>query len=116
MMINHAALTIIGRTAAQYGLRSVCKAFDVTHDVGMGPLAWMLGLNHLTIPGLNRENMGKNTPLQSIWRKKLAIHAVKHYPDEDLCDSETQWPESDRYNQSIVLGCGSVEKRGMYTL
>jgi len=114
MMINHAALTIIGRVAAQYGLRSVCKAFDVTHDVGMGPFAWMLGLNHITIPGLGRDNMGKSTPLQSIWRKKLAVHAVKHYPDEDLCDSETLWPDSDRYNQSIVLGCGSVEKRGPF--
>ena len=52
MMINHAALEKMGRAVRAYGLKATCRGFDVTHDVGVGPFAWQLGLNHIFIPAI----------------------------------------------------------------
>ena len=52
MMINHAALEKMGRAVKEYGLKATCKGFDVTHDVGVGPFAWQLGLSHIFIPSI----------------------------------------------------------------
>ena len=113
MMLNRAALKVLARYSKHYGLRQTCKAFDVTHDVGMGPFVWLLGMNHLAIPGLTLTNFGRHVPLSDAWSKRLAVHGVKHYKDEDFCDDELKWPHAERFNQSLVIGCGTMEKRGV---
>lgn len=45
---------------------------------------------------------------------RLAVHYLKPFDDEDYCNDEKRWPVSDRYNQTIALGCGSVERRGPF--
>lgn len=115
MMLNSAALRVLAAPSANYGLKKMCRAFDVTHDVGMGPYAWMLGLNHIVIPGLGRTVNALRSGLQDQWAKAIAVHGLKHYNDEDLCDEESKWPSPERYNQTLVLGCGSTHARGTHS-
>jgi hypothetical protein len=137
MMINHAALEKMGRAVKAYGLKATCKGFDVTHDVGVGPFAWQLGLNHIFIPGIkgfffsffkysyitspyfSLDNHSLTSCLEGGGDKgfqpaRLAVHYLKPHDKEDYCNDEKRWPASDRYNQTIALGCGSVERRGPF--
>ena len=45
---------------------------------------------------------------------RLAVHYLKPFDEEDYCNEEQRWPASDRYNQVLALGCGSVERRGPF--
>ena len=112
-MMNRAALLRLRSSAASYGIMQTCKAFRVTHDVGMGPFVWSMGLNHIYIPGLQKGNLD-NVGVRSFKPVRLAVHCLKPFDDEDWCHEEARWPHDSRYNQSIVLGCGSVSKRGPF--
>ncbi len=52
LVLNAAALALMKTSVAAYGVQATCKGFDVTHDIGVGVLAWMLGMYHVQIPGL----------------------------------------------------------------
>jgi len=111
MMLNHAALEKIKLASSEYGLKSICKGFVVTHDVGVGPFAWQLGLNHIYIPGVKGN---RYAGVKGFTPARLAVHYLKPFDDEDYCNEEKRWPASHRYNQTIVLGCGSVDRRGPF--
>jgi hypothetical protein len=76
----------------------------------VGPFAWALGLNHIFMPGLN----GGFTGVKTFQPVRMAVHYLKPFDDEDLCNDEKKWPLAERYNQSLVVGCGSIEKRGPF--
>jgi hypothetical protein len=108
-MLNHAALDRMKVSSAAYGNKDICNAFQISQDVGVGIYAWMHGVNHVVMPGanVNGEHIGANvfTPTD------IAVHYVKHH-EKDRCDGKTDngWPIADRYNQEMVVGCGSVDK------
>eukprot|EP01034_Spumella_vulgaris_P025000 gene25000-31403_t len=104
MVLNHAALDRLKFGAKEYGLMQTCTNFDVTHDVGMGPYAWMFGFYHIHIPHITVQNSGGKGALP---RDHLIIHALKHGKSEDDCNQASQWPEKDRYNQKMVIADGS---------
>ena len=110
MMINHAALEKMRHAVRQYGLKATCNGFTVTHDVGVGPFVWQLGLNHIFIPGIQ----GGFSGVKTFTPVRLAVHYLKPFDDEDYCHEEKKWPASHRYNQTIALGCGSVDRRGPF--
>lgn len=56
MVLNQAALQLMRASVAAYGMQGTCKAFDVTHDVGVGVWAWLFGLYHVQIPHLERND------------------------------------------------------------
>lgn len=51
VVLNAAALALLKTPVAAYGTQATCKAFDVTHDIGLGLLGWLYGMYHLQIPG-----------------------------------------------------------------
>lgn len=110
MMLNHAALKKMKNAVSNYGIKGSCHGFGITHDVGVGPFAWQLGLNHIFIPGIQ----GGFSGVKAFKPVRLAVHYLKPFDDEDYCNEEKRWPASHRYNQTIVLGCGSVDRRGPF--
>ena len=106
-MLNHALLRRMAAGTAAYAIKDTCKAFDVTHDIGLGVFAWMLGALHLQMPSTNsngdHEGIGIFSPTD------MAMHCVKH-AEADRCDgrADNGWPRADRYKQSVVLGCGDM--------
>ena len=101
-MLNHAALERMRAGSAAYGLTDTCNTFVVTHDVGVGPYAWMYQLYHIQMPGV--EINGNHKGIAAARPNEMALHFVKHGKN-DFCESGKDWGEM-RYNQSVVLGCG----------
>ena len=105
MVLNKAALSRLQGVSASYGLTDVCRAFDVTHDVGMGVLAWILDLFHMKIPAANANN--KRQGIGSVGATDLAVHCIRHDEDEDHCSDGANWGPF-RYNQTLAIGCGDL--------
>ena len=72
-----------------------------------------MGLNHIYIPGLAAGNLA-DKGVSSFNPNKLAVHYLKPFDDEDYCHEERKWPATHRYNQTIIMGCGSVAQRGPF--
>eukprot|EP01034_Spumella_vulgaris_P033811 gene33811-41710_t len=78
-----------------------------TGGAGLGPFAWLFGLYHMQWNAItvqsrnNRNNLNKDLQV---------IHSFKHSTRKDDCDNEKQWPDKDRYNQNMVIGCGTIDK------
>jgi hypothetical protein len=104
-MLNHKLLERMGVASAAYGLKDTCAGFDVTHDVGLGIFAWMFGPYHIKIP--NTEPNGDHQGYKIFKPDQLAVHCIKH-GNKDRCDGSSGWPNSDRYVQSMVVGCGNL--------
>jgi hypothetical protein len=105
MMLNKKALEQLALSSKSYGLMQTCLAFDVSQDVGIGPYAWMMQLEHIHFPRININ--GAHQGMSQLHREYFVVHSIKHN-GEDFCGSPEKWPESMRYNQSIVVGCGDV--------
>ena len=52
LLLNHAALQRLSLPSKNYGLQQTCKAFDVTHDVGVEVYAWLMSFQHVMIPAV----------------------------------------------------------------
>lgn len=108
MILNHAALERMKVASGNYGLSQTCKNFDVTHDVGMGPHAWMFGLYHIQIPHLgHNSNNGAHLDPEFIM-----IHPVKNARIYDRCENLTNWGDgNERFKQNLAIGCGDVNEQ-----
>jgi hypothetical protein len=106
-MLNHALLARMGAASAAYGVKATCAAFDVTHDIGLGVLAWVLGAYHIHMPQTKTNPDHKGLGVYS--PGDMAMHCVKHHK-RDRCDDhgENGWPEEDKHNQRVVTGCGDL--------
>lgn len=111
--MNHAALQKIKLASANHGLMDTCRNFDVTHDVGMEAYVWLFGLYHLWIP--NIEINGNHKGSEIFQPTQMGVHALKH--DHDHCEggsAEGTWPDKDRYDQNLVIGCGDIDHHGPF--
>ena len=108
MVLNHAAMERMKVAAMSYGFTETCKNFDITHDVGMGPFAWMFGFYHYHITGMIVNNWNNGAHLDP---HLMVIHAVKHGRLYDRCDNLTNWgTEGARYKQNLAIGCGDLNE------
>lgn len=112
MLFNKAAMEKIAIASAAYGLTDTCRAFEVTHDVGVELYVWFFGFYHIYIPNiaLNPHHAGS-----AIFHpNQLVVHALKHDSDNCAAGKETMWSEKDRYDQRIVVGCGDIDHPGPF--
>jgi len=100
VMFNKAALVKLRATVSSYGFRDTCRAFDVSQDVGIGIVAWLMELYHIQIPNVQ---YGKIQP------KNLAKHYARHMGPKDDCGDESMFRHL-RYKQDVVLGCGTLDQ------
>lgn len=107
MVLNHAALERMKVASSSYGLAETCKNFEVTHDVGMGPYAWLFGLYHLPIPHLTVHNAGGKDQLDPEF---MIVHAMKHGSAADNCQYTFTFNLTQRYKQNVVEGCGDIDE------
>ena len=97
----------------KYGITETCKAFDVSQDVGLSIWAWQHQLYHIHMPKGDTPGMGE---FEEFKPDAMFIHAVKHFKESDDCDGvKDDWDETSsssllRYNQSIMVGCGHVDR------
>ena len=72
-----------------------------------GPYAWLFGFYHTQFVGSTVQNSGGRNQLSP---HNQAIHAMKHGRRKDDCDKVEQWPDKDRYDQKMVIGCGTIDR------
>lgn len=109
LMLNRAALLKLQTPVAHYAVKDTCKGFDVTHDVGFGVLAWMIGAYHIKMPRV--EGNGGHMGYKILNQDQMAIHYMKHH-EKDHCRDGAGWPEEEKHNQDIVVGCGNLDHPG----
>eukprot|EP00601_Ochromonadales_sp_CCMP2298_P004729 CAMPEP_0173191912 /NCGR_PEP_ID=MMETSP1141-20130122/13142_1 /TAXON_ID=483371 /ORGANISM="non described non described, Strain CCMP2298" /LENGTH=506 /DNA_ID=CAMNT_0014116141 /DNA_START=33 /DNA_END=1553 /DNA_ORIENTATION=+ len=107
LMLNHAMLQKMAAALASYGTRDTCKNFDVTHDIGVGVLAWMFRPFHLQMP--NTIGNGDHQGYKVMKPTDMAMHYIKHMDSEKCDGKEKEW-NAVRYKQNVVLGCGDVDQ------
>lgn len=112
MLFNKAAMEKMAIASAAFGLRDTCRAFDVTHDVGVEAYVWLFGVYHIYIPGiaLNPNHAGSKI----FHPDQLIVHALKHDKDNCAFGQEQLWPEKDRFDQRTVVGCGDIDHHGPF--
>jgi hypothetical protein len=108
MMLNKKAMERLTVSSKNYGLMKTCTEFDVSQDVGIGPYAWMMGLEHIYFPGVNINP--PHAGMAALHRENIVVHSIKHN-SADECDHAEKWPENMRYNQTLAIGCGSVVRK-----
>jgi hypothetical protein len=112
LMFTHAAIERMRLASASHGLMDTCRHFDLSQDVGLEVYAWFFGLYHIWMPNvrINARKLGSDI----FQPNQLAVHGIKH--DKDRCSQEYEeyWPEKDRYNQQMVIGCGNIDQRGPF--
>lgn len=88
-----------------FGITAVCNAYEISQDVGVGVWAWQHQLFHIFIP--KGETPG-HAEFQFFSPDAMFVHAVRNYK-VDKCEGEKgkEW-EAFRHNQSIMVGCGTV--------
>lgn len=93
-----------------FGITELCREFEVSQDVGLSIWAWMHQLHHIHIPKGDTPGAAEFAYFQS---DSMFIHAVKHFRESDNCDGRAdEWKNDSmaRYNQSVMIGCGDVDK------
>ena len=103
LIINRAAMERMRVAFSSYGVWETCDNFHVTHDVGLGPFLWLFGVYHLRIPGVEVTNHDTHMG-------QIVTHKVVHDGLYDNCDNITNYSESQRHNQKILMGCGDVNE------
>jgi hypothetical protein len=109
LMMNRAALERLKIPSQSYGLRDTCRSFDVTHDIGVGVYAWLIGAYHVMMPGMfgNDQHKGPLLFKGDDMAEYMVVHYLKHHERED-CKTGSKWPEKDKHSQEVVVGCGDV--------
>lgn len=113
MMINHAAMKKMAIASAAYGLTDICKNFVLSQDVGLETYVWLFGVYHILIPNVavNGEHYGSKV----FKPNQLIVHAIRN-TERDNCGKghESKWPEEQRYDQRLAVGCGDVDHPGPF--
>lgn len=89
---------------------SVCSTFDLTHDIVVGVLAWILGLYHVQLATAPRPRVTKG--VQVFRPQQMVIHPMKVVKQEGCVDALQSWPPHMRFDQQLVIGCGDVGRSG----
>jgi hypothetical protein len=112
MMFNKAAMEKMKLASAAHGLMDTCRNFDVTHDVGVEAYVWFFGLYHIFIPRIeiNGEHKGNEVFQPDL----MIVHALKHDNDHCAESQEGTWPDKDKYDQKLVIGCGDIDHHGPF--
>lgn len=105
VMVNRQALVLMAVAFANHGVTDICQGFDVTHDVGLGPLFWMFELYHIKIPHVNINGKHEGYSVFKPWQ--MIVHYIK--PHKENCESGEDWPDIDKRNQQQVIGCGDID-------
>lgn len=106
MMVNHRALESMRVAVAHGGVADTCMAFDVTHDVGMGPFFWLFEPYHLQMP--HTEGNGAHLGKAVFKPDQMIVHFIKPKAKTEGCYEGEGWPDAAKYVQSIVVGCGDL--------
>lgn len=109
MVLNKAAVERFWIATNAMGVTSTCSAFQVSQDVGIGVVAWVLQLSHIYLPGIEL-NEGRRG-ISALYSRIVAVHSAKHAGDEEDCRPNPSWPESLRRSQAVVIGCGTLQRR-----
>jgi hypothetical protein len=112
LMFSRAAIEKMRVASAAHGLMDTCQAFDLSQDVGIEVYVWLFGLYHVWMPSV--EINGEHQGAQVLKPEQLAVHGIKHDKDHCAGKGEEDWPEKDRYNQHLVIGCGDIDHRGPF--
>jgi hypothetical protein len=111
--LNRAALLKLRHSTSKFGIRDTCRAFDLSQDVALSIYFWLFELYRIYFPAHGSVTKGSS----EFPENTLGIHAVKHrtmpggqHGWEDECQPEEgKWPQWLRYNQTLAVGCGSVD-------
>lgn len=112
MMLNKEALKRMSLASAAYGLTETCRNFDVSQDVGIEAYVWLFGVYHVWMP--NVEINGNHLGLKVFRPKQLLVHGLKQNQEHCRHREEAKWPEEERYNQKVVIGCGDIGHKGPF--
>lgn len=112
-MFNKAALEKMGKISQDFGFTKQCASWGIAQDIGLGVVAWMLGLSMVNLPGVEQihsEPHGDRAEDYRYIADKLVFHHTYHSQNDNPrpCDW-SHWPDSMRRNQVDVVGCGSFE-------
>lgn len=105
VLINRRAFDIFSASTSSYSIRSVCREFDISQDLGLGILFWLFQFYHIYMPGIYTNPSQKG--LSALKPDLMAIHAVRGI-HEDYCNGD-KWPKHLRYNQHMMTGCGKLD-------
>jgi hypothetical protein len=105
VLLNRRAFDMIAASTASYSIRSVCREFDISQDLGFGIFFWLFQFYHVYIPGIYTNPNQKG--YAALKADLMAIHAVRGI-HEDFCNGE-HWPSHLRYNQHMMTGCGKPD-------
>lgn len=110
VVLNHVLLQRMSAGAAAYAVREICRSFDAAPGMGVGVLAWMHSADHIHMPNVNWNHKSQGTwvLMPADMAVMYAVHSEREHCGEPGAQEPIDWPDSARYNQSTVLGCGSV--------
>ena len=63
-----------------YGIKETCEAFDLSQDSGIGVWAWLYGLFHIEMPGMQINGEHKGIA-KAFHPSQMVVHYVKHEPN-----------------------------------
>jgi hypothetical protein len=109
MMLNKKAIEVVSTSIKAQGITQTCLAFEASQDVSIGVWAWQHELYHIHIPRSRSPGHGE---LKNMDPRSVFVHGIRH-SKSDKCDGgeEEEWKQTRiRYNQTIMVGCGSIDQ------
>lgn len=110
MVLNKIAFHKFTKVSESYGVSELCSVFTISQDVALGIVAWLTEMYRFRLSHVD-EFVNEKSILDS-YSTLMAIHHIKPV-DLDDCDG-LKWSDSMKYNQSLIIGCGDIDKQPLF--